>query len=75
MLKILINHFISKLLTVLISTGQGKTLIILILIKTREILRKKAGTTLGFVMMDNVLMSSNEEIADEFIKDLKNKAR
>ena len=75
MLKFLINHFISKLLTVLISTGQGKTLIILILIKTREILRKKAGTTLGFVMMDNVLMSSSEEIADEFIKDLKNKAR
>lgn len=72
MLKFIIESLLSKLIMFLIATGPGKKIITRILLKTREVLCQKAGTTLGFVMMDNVLMSSSNEIVKGFLNDHKN---
>lgn len=75
MLKFIIESLLSKLIMFLLATGPGKKIITRILLKTREVLRAKAGTTLGFVMMDNVLMSSTDEIVNGFLNDQKNAVR
>lgn len=75
MLKFIFDSLLSKLIMFLIATGPGKKIITRILLKTREILRQKAGTTLGFVMMDNVLMSSTDEIVKGFLGDYKNEVK